>query len=324
MRKVEWVLLSLGLALFVVLLDRVGWGRLLLQFRQLGWAFVLVLVVSACRYLARTAAWRRAFAARSDTPAFGQMFQVRLAGESLNYLTIAGPLLGEPTKAALLRERLPLVVGLGGTLIEAGIYGLTSGLITLVGLVLGLLRMTLDESMQRAGWVVVLLLAVALMTAWGMLRRRIHFLSAVLRLLSHRRLGRWLERYHPRLAEIEDQLLKFYALHARDFLVVFLWNSLAQLFAILEIYIILGALGLWLGWVDLLILEALSKVIKAMFFFVPGRVGTDEGGIAIVFQALGFGLARGVGLALVRRVRALVWAAAGLVFLSRYALRRPA
>lgn len=324
MRKIEWVLLLLGLGLFVVLLDGVGWAEVYRQLRAIGWVFLLVLLVSTGRYLARTAAWRRAFAGRPDTPSLAHLFQVRLAGESLNYLTVAGPLLGEPTKATLLRERLPVAVGLGGTLIEAGIYGLSSGLVTLVGLVLGLLRVTLDEGMQRAGWLVVLLLAFTLLASWALLRRRIHFLSAGLRWLSHGPLGRWLGRHRSHLTQLEDQLFQFYAGHTRDFRAVFLWNCAAQAFAMLEIYVILAALGLRVSLTELLILEALTKAIKALFFFVPGRVGTDEGGIALVFQALGFGLARGVGLALVRRLRALVWAAAGLVFLSRYALRRPA
>jgi len=324
MRKIEWVLLALGLALFVVLIDRVGWEELLRQFRDIGWAFLLVLGVSTGRYLARTRAWQRAFAGRDDTPPFWQLFQVRLAGESLNYLTVAGPLLGEPTKATLLRQRLPVAVGLGGTLIEAGIYGLTSGLIALTGLVLFLLRVTLEEGLQRAGWVVVVLLTVMLLFSWMMLRRRLHVLSAGVRWVSRGPLGRRLERWRPHLEQLEEQLFRFYAGHTRAFRAVFLWDCLAQVFAVLEIYVILAALGLQTSLATLLIIEALSKVIKAMFFFVPGRVGTDEGGIALVFQWLQYGWALGVGLGLVRRLRALVWSAAGLVFLSRYALRRPA
>jgi uncharacterized membrane protein YbhN (UPF0104 family) len=324
MRKIEWVLLALGLALFVVLIDRVGWSELSRQFRQIGWVFLLILGVSTGRYLARTRAWQRAFAGREDTPPFWQLFQVRLAGESLNYLTVAGPILGEPTKATLLRERLPVAVGLGGTLIEAGIYGLTSGLITLPGLILFLLRVTLDPGLQRAGWLVALLLAALLLFSWMMLRRRLHVLSAAVRWISRGPLGRRLERGRPHLEQLEDQLFLFYAGHTRAFRAVFLWDCLAQVFAVLEIYVILAALGVRVGLAELIIMEGMGKVIKAMFFFVPGRVGTDEAGMAFVFQALGYGWALGIGLGLVRRLRALVWTGAGLAFLSRHVLRRPA
>ncbi|NIP72847.1 MAG: hypothetical protein GWO16_07350, partial [Gammaproteobacteria bacterium] len=124
MRKIEWLFLALGLILFVVLLHRVGWGEIAEQLRAVGWAFLLVLAVSGCRYVCRAAAWRRAFAGQPNTPSFPDMFQMRLAGESITYLTVAGPVLGEPAKAALLRRRMPMLIGLGVTLVEAGIYGL--------------------------------------------------------------------------------------------------------------------------------------------------------------------------------------------------------
>ena len=322
MRKLEWIFLVLGLVLFLVLLDRVGWEEILRRLRTLGWVFLLVLGVSGCRYLCRAAAWRCAFAGRQDTPSFRDMFQMRLAGEAIAYLTVAGPLLGEPAKATLLRRRMPMLVGLGVTLIEAGIYGLTSILVILVGLVLGLLRVTMDEKMQRAGWVGALLLALFLLAVAWLLRRRVRFLSAAVNWLARGRLGPWLAPHRPRLTELEDHLLRFYGEHARDFRTLFLWNCLAQAFAMLEIYIILGALGLRATWEDLLILEGTTKVFKTLFFFIPARVGTDEGAMAAVFQVIGLGFSQGISLALVRRLRALVWSAAGLVFLSRYALRR--
>lgn len=322
MRRLEWFFLVLGLVLFVALLDRVGWREILAQLDTLGWGFLLILVVSGCRYLCRAAAWRRAFAGRRDTPSFREMFQMRMAGESITYLTVAGPLLGEPAKATLLRRRMPMLVGLGVTLIEAGLYGLTSTLLILVGLVLGLLRVTIDEDLQRAGWVVALLLAVFLLSIWWLLHRRVHFVSAALNRLSRGRLAHWLEPHRPRLSELEDHLLRFYEEDARDFRIIFALDCLAHVFAMLEIYIILAALGLWVTWADLLILEGMTKVFKTLFFFVPARMGTDEGGMAAVFEMIGFGFSQGVSLALVRRLRATLWSGVGLIFLSRYALTR--
>lgn len=323
MRKIEWIFLVVGLGLFLLLIDKVGWRAILRQLQQVGWYFLLVLAVSGCRYLARTAAWCRAFPEKHDLPSFSRMFQVRLAGDSLTYLTVAGPLVGEPTKATLLRQRLPLAVGLGGTLIEAGIYWITSGLVILLGLVVGLLQVTLEAEVRWAGWVAVGLLVASLTSVAWLLRRRVHVFTAALRWVDRGPVRRLTAQRRERLARVEEHLLDFYALHAADFRAMFLWSSLAQVFAMLEIYVILGALGVWVGWADLLMFEALAKIIKTLFFFVPARVGTDEGGYAIVFQALGLGLALGVGLALVRRLRSLVWATAGLVILARHAVRRP-
>jgi len=154
-----------------------------------------------------------------------------------------------------------------------------------------------------------------------LLKRRVRVVSGGLSLLGRGPLRAWTQRRRPRVEKVEEQLFDFYAQHTLRFRLMFLWDFAAQVFALLEIYVILGAMGLWVGWVDVLILEGLGKLISTTFFFVPGRVGTDEGGQALVFELLGFGMARGVGLALVQRLRALTWSAAGLFFLARYAVK---
>lgn len=323
MKKVEWIFLLLGLVLFVVLLERVGWGTLRDQFRQIGWYFLLVLLVSSGRYLCRTVAWRYAFAPDRALPPFIEMFQVRMAGDTLNYLSFLGPIVGEPAKAALLRREVPLAVGLGSTVLEAVAFALTGTFVIVAGLIPAIARVALQEELQRAGWVVAALFVALWMGGRTLLRRRVRFLSGGLNLVGRGPLQGWAERRRPRVEKVEEQLLDFYAQHTRRFRLMFLWDLAAQVFALLEIYVILSAMGLWVGWVDVLILEALGKLISTTFFFVPGRVGTDEGGQALVFELLGFGMARGVSLALVQRLRALTWSAAGLFFLARYAMRHP-
>ncbi|MGH9788120.1 MAG: hypothetical protein ACRD4U_05400, partial [Candidatus Acidiferrales bacterium] len=163
MRKIEIVFLVLGLALFVILLDRIGWGVILAQLEDVGWTFLLVLVVSGGRYLARTLAWRYAFAAHHELPGLGEMFRARLAAQALGYLTVAGPLLSEPAKATLLREQVPLRIGLGGSLLEAAAYSVTSTIIMVAGLVVGVAWLGMDETTRVTAWLVVALLAALLL-----------------------------------------------------------------------------------------------------------------------------------------------------------------
>jgi hypothetical protein len=63
------------------------------------------------------------------------------------------------------------------------------------------------------------------------------------------------------------------------------------------------------------IIESLTKVINAAFSFVPGTVGVYEGGNGIILRSLGYTVAIGVALALVRRGATLFWAAVGFVLL---------
>ncbi len=321
MRRIEIVFLILGLALFLILLDRIGWALILSQLEAVGWAFVLVLVVSAGRYLARTVAWRYAFAAHHELPSFNEMFQARLAAQALGYLTVAGPLLSEPAKATLLRDRVPLKTGLGGSLLEAAAYSVTSTIIMGAGLVVGVIWVWMDEVMRLTAWLAVALLAALFLLLRWLLAHRAHILSRLLDALARTPLRRWTERHRTKLENAEQQLLDFYARNTRRFRLMFLWEMVSQLFAILEIYVILAAMGLWVGWADALLIEAFSKGVTTLFFFVPGRVGTDEAGMVGLFKLLRFGVEHGISLALVQRLRGIFWAAVGLAFLARYTVR---
>lgn len=324
MRKFEWVFLFLGLVLLVSLLLRVGWHTILGQLWNLGWFFLLVLLISGCRHLARTLAWRCALSANSPLPSPAEMFQVRVAGETLTYLSFAGPLLGEPAKATLLRERLPLSKSLGGTVLEAGSYAVVSGLVIVIGLPLALLRVTLEEPLARAGWLVAGGLAVTLFLLWRALRRQVRVASTLLRWLAVGPLAEWVQRRRVRVEELETKLLHYYVERTASFRLMFLWDCVGQAFSLLEIYVILLRLGLTVTIADVFVVEAMSKVISTLFFFVPARVGTDEGGQAIVFDLLGFGLARGIGFALIQRLRALSWSAVGVLVLARRSVKRAA
>lgn len=322
MRKLELIALIVGVVFFVALLTHIGWGVIFQQLLDVGWTFLLVLLVSTARYAARTLAWRYAFAAHHELPSYGEMFQARLAAQAIGYLTFAGPLLSEPAKAGLLREHMPMRIGLGGALLEAGAYTITSSFVLMAGLALGLVRLESAAQRQVAAWVLIGLFFVVWLSGRWILKRRVRVLSHSLGVLARAGLRGWVDRRRERLENAEEQLLDFYARNTRRFRLMFFWETVSQGFALLEIFVILAAMGLWISWVDVVIIEAFSKGLTTIFFFVPGRVGTDEGGLVALFKLMRLGVAHGASLALVQRLRGIFWAAVGLALLGRYAVRR--
>jgi putative ABC transport system permease protein len=64
------------------------------------------------------------------------------------------------------------------------------------------------------------------------------------------------------------------------------------------------------------IIESLTKVINFVFAFVPGTIGVYEGGTEVILQTLGFAVAAGVALALVRKAAIVCWTSIGLLVLT--------
>ena len=69
-------------------------------------------------------------------------------------------------------------------------------------------------------------------------------------------------------------------------------------------------------------LETTGRLIVVVFKFVPYRLGVDEAGTALVARALTLDPSAGVILALVRRIRILIWNGVGLVLFTAARLRR--
>ena len=81
---------------------------------------------------------------------------------------------------------------------------------------------------------------------------------------------------------------------------------------VVETFLILKFLGTPVGWTVALAIEVLSVGIEGALFFVPAKMGTQEGGKVLIFLALGLDPAKGLALGFVRRLRELAWAAVGL------------
>ena len=83
-----------------------------------------------------------------------------------------------------------------------------------------------------------------------------------------------------------------------------------------EIYLILHWVGDTVDWQTALALETGSVILDGMLFFVPAKVGTQEGGKVAIFAALGLSPARGLTVGVVRRSGSSSTRALGLVALA--------
>jgi hypothetical protein len=77
----------------------------------------------------------------------------------------------------------------------------------------------------------------------------------------------------------------------------------------------LAAMGAQPGLRTVAIFEGVTKAVTTIGGIVPGRLGIAEGGTALAAGALGLGASYGMGLALMRRVRAVAWGVVGLLLL---------
>jgi hypothetical protein len=91
-----------------------------------------------------------------------------------------------------------------------------------------------------------------------------------------------------------------------------------------EVAAVLWAVGIRASVLEVLAIEAAGRMVKILGAWIPGRIGADEGGAAVSFALLGYAPAAGLMLVVTRRLRDLLWCAAGIVWAAGSTPRRRA
>jgi putative ABC transport system permease protein len=318
-RKIIWlqgIAFLLGLALLIYVINRVGVQPIFDALIRIGFGFIILLGISGTRHALRTLAMRAAVPPEHRRFSFRHAFSVRLGGEAISFLTFTGPLLGEATKVALLRKRVPLVYGVSALVVDNILYNLSVALFILSGAVVMLMAYDLPSVIRIVLYGIAATATLGIAAAVWAVRRRIMLLTWVIDTLG--RFG-----FHPKfltsrrnhISDLETHVYDFYSHRPGSFLAMIGFNLLAHASSVLEVYITLRMLGYTPFVHAAYVIESLTKVINFAFGFVPATIGVYEGGTEIILQTLGFAAATGVTLALVRKAGTLFWTVIGLLIL---------
>jgi putative ABC transport system permease protein len=319
-RKIIWlqgIAFLLGLALLVYVIRRVGIQPIFDALLKIGSGFFVLLGISGGRHALRTLAMRAAVPPEHRRFSFRHAFSVRLGGEAISFLTFTGPILGEATKVALLKKRVPLVYGVSALVVDNLLYNLSVALFILSGAVVMLLAYDLPSVIRIVLYGIALTATLGIAVAVWAARRRVMLLTWIIDTL-----GRL--RFHPKaltsrrnhISDLESHVYDFYSHRPGSFFAMIGFNLLAHASSVFEVYITLRMLGYWPFVHAAYVIESLTKVINFVFGFVPATIGVYEGGTEIILQTLGFAAATGVTLALVRKAGTLFWTVIGLFILA--------
>lgn len=277
-----------GCGLLVYLVAQLGPATIAAHVQGLLGILPAVLFVTSVKYPIQAAGWRLALPSRSRPP-WGESISATITGDALGYLTWAGPITGEPVRALLIRRSVSVAVGTAAGAAERAMYNVTAALLVWAVLMALLWR---EHWLALLGALAASAVGVAALVALARRRTRTSrggaFLDAVREIWCTRR------------GALPAIALLCVAQHA---------------LLVGEAYLMLGALGDGVTLREALVFEAVTKLVNTAGVLVPGRLGVSEGGSALLADALGFAASHGLSLALMRRVRATIWAVVGLALL---------
>jgi hypothetical protein len=342
------VFLAAGCAVFAVLLIRLGPARIFDLLGKIGWWFLAILAIYFCFELVRALALRMCIvsgpptsgertanalcASRGERTAnascasrelsYLNLLRIRIAGEAVELLTFTGPMLAEPTKGFLLRDRgLPWPNAFAATFCEYLLYSVSCALMATAGLIYLLHHYRMAPAVSIAAYIVLYCGVAFLVVTAIAIVGRIYLIGAVTnRIRTIPVLGRRIRLNPQSLRAMEDQMFVVLRGSPRRLVSILLVEFMANGCLILELFVLLHAIGESFPVLAPFVVESATKFINFGFFFIPGQIGAAEGVYAILFTAIGMPASAGFSLALARRLRNVLVSAAGLILLS--ALKR--
>jgi hypothetical protein len=302
MRKSHLIAPFTALVLFGWVIAHVGLSAILVQLKAMRVALPIVLALSVLRLLLQSITWSASLEGEHVSVSTAKLMGVRLASQSMGYLTVLGPVISEPLKIKLLGTSTEPTVT--ATFLDDGVYWFTSALLAIVGIV----SLPLVAVRGAAYHSIPAVLALALM-AFAITRRN-PILSGVVRALG--KAPSWLARAEHFESSIRNYRLNQPALVRRMF-----WIDVAcQALIASEVVVVLWSLHLSIHFFTILVIEGVTRGLKMLSGWIPARLGSDEGGAISAFALTGLTPMLGLALALTRRVRDLLWALIGIVWLG--------
>lgn len=308
--------LGTGCVLFIYLLIRLHPAEVFSILQEIGWYFVLIAAIYGLYELVRAFAISRCIAA-NQRPDYWDLVIIQIAGEAVQFLTFTGPFLAQPAKASLLQGRgLRTSEGFAATVSEFLIYTFTSAIVSIAGLAYLLYGFDLSSPVSLAAWIILWVATGFLAVSTYAIVRRIYLIGSILRTIAAWPVMRKLKINHVEVRRTEDLLLALLRDRPARFVLIAAIELAGQMLLVLELFVLLWAIGKPFSRIDPFLIEASTKFLSVGFFFVPGQMGVTEGAYAIVFHDIGLAASSGFAVAFARRLRSFLIAGAGLAFAS--------
>ncbi|MEP6959437.1 MAG: flippase-like domain-containing protein [Nitrospirota bacterium] len=304
-----------GLALFAILVWKIGPALISDMLWGVGWKLPLVVMPHIIVTLFEASGWWFAFPDRNHPIPYRKVLEFTVAAKAIQLITPSVAQVGELLRIHLLRSAgLSTAVSTASVVAAKTNIMIAELLFMALGLALAPSLFAREKSLVLSIGIGMILMAVTVLgvVVW----QRVGFFATAIWLSRRMKVLTAFFDRHEEVLVSTDNMLKQYLSEGRRFFLSCSWNFMGWLAGAIEAWVILSLLGLSHDPVEALIVQVWLAMVIRLTAFVPGNLGTQEAGVVMIFSLLGFTPESAIAFALLRRVRQLVWIAAGLGLLT--------
>ena len=308
------------MAVLILMLTQLDYTQVWLGLCHAGYWSVAVVVLWAFLYIFNTASWYIIINSGGKTPVrFWWLYKITISGFALNYATPGGLMGGEPYRIMSLSPIIGAERASSSVILFAMTHIFSHFWFWLLSVVLYLLVRPVDVFM---GCLLTAVTAFCLLGLWffivgyrkGLALRSISILSHI----PGRPRGseRFVGKHREQLDTVDIQIAALHNQNSRTFVSAVLLELMCRVCSAAEIYFVLRVLMPSANYADCILILAFTSLFANLLFFIPLQLGGREGGFLMSAAGLGLKASEGAFVALIVRLRELVWTGIGLLLIK--------
>ena len=335
------VFLGIGIVVLCVMVTQLDFAEVWRGLRHAGYWFFAVVALWAFLYIFNTATWYiiirsqeapEELTTNTQHPSpntqkisFWWLYKVTISGFALNYATPGGLMGGEPYRIMELAPKIGTAPASSSVILHAMTHTFSHFWFWLLSILLYIITQPVNFFM---GVLLAATGAFCLLGLWFFIvgyRKGLAFRA--MNLLRHVPfVKRWakpfIENHRQQLDTIDAQIAELHEQNPRTFVGAVALELSCRILSALEIFFILLVIMPSANYLQCILILAFTSLLANLLFFIPLQLGGREGGFLLSVDGLGMTASAGIFVALIVRIRELIWTGIGLLLIKFFKGRK--
>ena len=310
MSKFKFLYLIFGISLLIFIFNKVDINLFLNELNKLRFNFLAILLIYFVGFILDSYSWQLCIENLVKTKLkLHQIFKIRIIGEAFNYVLFQVG--GEPIKALLLKNNFGIKYksSIGSLILAKTIILFALIIFCFIGLLSIFYTNKFGANFENAS-LIGFILFTALISLFFIVQR--YKLTSKIHNIFKNKLSKKFNIFFKNLQEMEHKISEFYKKTKKDFFKILFLNLCNWFFGAFELYAIFFLLNQKITFLEAIAIETLVQLVRAMLFFIPSNLGTQEGVFVLAVNALKDSTPLGLAVAIIRRLREAIWISIGL------------